>query len=101
MNKRKALVTVLDHLCLSRAESARVCIERAWLCSRLAKLVGGGLRAKLYRMKNQNIRAAIAGGSAKLEITFDNDRHIGLLSIGIRGANEFRVHSHESWIAAA
>ncbi|OWY72966.1 hypothetical protein B7486_01065 [cyanobacterium TDX16] len=82
-------------------DSIRACIERASLCSHLAKLTTGSLRRKLYGLKNQNIRAAIAGNSIELEIKCDRDRYFGLLSIGVRGAHAIRVHSHENWIDAA
>lgn len=101
MSVKVHLPSVLDHFGPTLRDSARVCIERAALCSHLAKLASGRLRGKLYGLKNQNIRSAIANWSGKIDIKCDRDRHFGLLSIGLRGARSNRVHTHENWIDAA
>lgn len=101
MSAKCHLPSVLDHFGPTLGDSARACIERAALCSHLAKVARGRLRGKLYELKNQNIRSAIVKWSSKIEIKCDRDRHFGLLSIGLRGTHSVRVHSHENWIDAA
>lgn len=101
MTPNHRLPSLLDHFGPSLGDSARDCIERAALCSHLAKLMNGRLRMQLYELKNQNIRTAMTKWSRRIDIKCDRDRHFGLLSIGLRGASAIRVHSHENWIDAA
>ncbi len=93
-------LTVLDGLAPRQGEHARQCLQRAALCSRLAKLVQGNVRDKLYRLKNANICAAIRSSPGLIEVSVDNDRFFGLLSVRLIGANDVRVHTHENWIEA-
>ena len=60
--------TVLDGLAPRRGEHARHHLERAQLCSRIAKIAQGNARDKLYRLKNENINAAIHSSSEAFEI---------------------------------
>jgi hypothetical protein len=76
-------------------------MRRAALCSRLAKLVGGQARRKLYRLKNTNIRTARKCSPELIEVHADQDRYFGLLSVRISGPDGVRVHTHENWIDAA
>lgn len=92
---------VLDCFTPCPGDSARQCLRRARMCSRLAKLVRGQARKKLYRLKNANIRAAIKCGSGQLEIRADHDRYFGLLSVRLNGSDGLRLHTHENWIDAA
>lgn len=93
--------TVLDHFAPCHGDTARQCLERAALCSRLAKIVRGYARKKLYRLKNTNIRAALRCSSEFIEIRADRDRYFGLLSVRFNGSNSVRVHTHGNWIYAA
>ena len=93
--------TVLDCLAPRQGEDARQSLRRAALCSRLAKLVQGNVRDKLYRLKDANICAAISTSPEQVEISVDNDRHFGLLSVRMIGTNDVRVHTHENWLARA
>ena len=92
---------VLDFFGPCIGDSAHQCLRRADLCSRLAKLVRGDARKKLYRLKNANIRAALERNSGEVEVHADNDRYFGLLSVRLRGSDNVRVHTHENWIDAA
>lgn len=93
--------TVLDCFSPCPGDTARHCLRRANLCSRLAKLVRGQARKKLYRLKNENIRAAVERSADQIEIRCDRDRHFGLLSVRLKGRDLVRVHTHENWIDAA
>ena len=93
--------TVLDYLAPSPSDSARQCLGRAALCSRLAKRAPGPCRKKLYRLKNENIRAASRCAPGRVHVHSDHDRYFGLLSVQIDGAHGLRVHTHENWIDAA
>jgi len=92
---------VLDCFAPVHGDSARECIKRASLCSRLAKLVRGRAREKLYRLKNSNIRSALAAAPSLLEIHGDQTRYFGLLSVRLTGSDGVRVHTHENWINVA
>lgn len=92
---------VLDSFAPCHGDTARQCLKRAALCSRLAKLVRGDARKKLYRLKNANIRATLRCSSAAVEIHGDQTRYFGLLSVQLNGADSVRVHTHENWIDAA
>ena len=93
--------TVLDCLAPRHGDHARLCMRRAALCSRYAKLVRGHVRKKLYRMKKANIRAALRCSSPVIEISVDNDRYFGLLSVRLSEPDGVRVHTHENWIDEA
>lgn len=93
--------TVLDCFTPCHGDTARTCLRRAALCSRLAKLAYGRSRKELYRLKNANIRAALARSSGLIEINVDHDRYFGLLSVRLSGSDGVRVHTHENWIGAA
>lgn len=92
--------SVLDCFAPGHGDTARQCLRRAALCSRLAKLVRGYVREKLYRLKNANIRAALKCSPELIEVLADNDRYYGLLSVRLSGSNGVRVHTHENWIDA-
>lgn len=94
-------VSVLDCFAPCQGDTARQRLCRADLCSRLAKLVRGQARKKLYQLKNANIRAALEHSSNQIEIRGDRDRYFGLLSVGLKGTHCIRVHTHENWIEAA
>ncbi len=91
---------VLDYFAPCRRDTARQCLERAELCSRLAKRARGQLRTKMYRLKDANIRAALRAAPEGIEIVADNDRYFGLLSVSLRGCDGVRVHTHENWMGA-
>lgn len=93
--------SVLDCFAPCHGDAARQCLRRAALCSRLAKFVRGQARKKLYRLKNENIRAALRCSSALVEIHGDQSCHFGLLSVRLNGSGGVRVHTHENWIDAA
>lgn len=93
--------TILDCFAPCYGDTARQCMRRAALCSRLAKLVRGQERKKLYRQKNANIRAARRCASALIDVCADQGRYFGLLSVRINGSGGVRVHTHENWINAA
>ena len=101
MERSRCEVTVLDCFGPCNGDTARQCMGRAALCSRLAKLVRGQARKKLYRQKNANIRSASRCSSGLIEIQADRDRYFGLLSVRIGGPGGIRVHTHENWIDAA
>lgn len=93
--------TVLDCFGPCPGDTARECLRRAALCSRMAKLASGRTRRKLYRLKNANIRAAVLCSPELIEIRADHDRFYGLLSVRLDSADGVRVHTHENWIDAA
>jgi len=93
--------SLLDCFAPCHGDSARHCLRRAALCSRLAKFVGGQARKKLYRLKNANIRAALKCSPGLVEIHGDQNRYFGLLSVRLNGLAGVRVHTHENWIDAA
>lgn len=93
--------TIVDYLGPAYLEAPRDCIARAALCSRLAKLVTGPLRAKLYHIKDQNIRAVLNSNRNAVEITSDHDHYFGLLSVRLLGKTTIRVHTHENWLEAS
>jgi len=76
-------------------------MRRAALCSRLAKIIRGHGRKKLYRQKDANIRAARMRSSGLIEIHADQGRYFGLLSVRINGPGGVRLHTHENWMNAA
>lgn len=92
--------SVLDFFAPCARDTAPQCLRRAALCSRLAKVVRGHVRQKLYRLKNRNIRAATKRSSSRIEVVADNDRYFGLLSVRLNGSHGVRVHTHENWIDA-
>ena len=94
-------LSVLDCFAPCDGDTARQCLSRAALCSRLAKIARGLVRKKLYRLKNANIRAALRCAPGLVEIRADRDRYFGLLSVRLDGADGVRVHTHENWIDAA
>ena len=100
MRFNRATSSVLDHLAPSPTDSARECLSQAAVCSRLAKLVTGTVRAKLYLLKNRNIRVAITSRRSGVEICCDRDLYFGLLSVRLKDGN-MRVHTHENWLLAA
>ena len=89
---------LLDHLTPYGSTNVTECMRRAYLCNKLAKLVRGHLRHRLYRMKDSNILKARELGILQLRITVDHDLHHGLLSIGLRDDPAIRVHTHENWL---
>jgi len=93
--------SVLDFFAPCHGDTARGCLMRAALCSRLAKLVRGRAQKKLYRLKNANIRAALRSSSGLVEVRADQTRYFGLLSVQLNGSDGVRVHTHENWIDAA
>ena len=93
--------SVLDCFAPCHGDTARQCLSRAALCSRLAKLARGRERKKLYRLKNANVRAALRCSSGVVEIHADHDRYFGLLSVRLTGSDGVRVHTHENWIDVA
>lgn len=101
MSDRVASTPFLDFLAPTHADSARACLLRASVCSRLAKLVAGSVRRKLYQLKDQNILRAIVLSGGEVEIRCDKDLYFGLISIRLNGFERVRVHSHENWLAAA
>lgn len=101
MQRNHVPESVLDCFSPCHGDTARTCMRRADTCSRLAKLVRGKARKKLYRLKNENIRAALRCSSGQIEIHCDRDRHFGLLSVRLVGRDPVRVHTHENWIDAA
>lgn len=82
-------------------EAAQDCLKRSITCNRLAKRSGGGTRQDLYRLKNQNIVAALLVDPAALLVTVDHDLHHGLLSVALRNDPRIRVHTHENWLDEA
>lgn len=93
--------TVLECFTPCHGDTARQCLKRAALCSRLAKLVRGPTRRQLYRLKDTNIRAALRCSPELIEIRADHDRYHGLLSVGMNDSDRVRVHTHENWIDVA
>jgi hypothetical protein len=93
--------SVLDCFAPGWGDSARQCLRRAALCSRLAKLASGRKRKKLYQLKNANIRAALRLSPELVRIHADHDRYFGLLSVRLNSSEGVRVHTHENWIDAA
>ena len=91
---------VLDCFAPFHGDTARQRLERAALCSRLAKLARGHARKKLYRLKNANIRAALRCSPELVEIHADHGRYFGLLSVRLNRSKGVRVHTHENWIDA-
>lgn len=100
MHQNRQQASVLDCFAPCARDSAQQCLIRAAMCSRLAKLVGGQVRKKLYRLKNANIRAALKRPSGSVEVVADNDRYLGLLSVRLCGSESLRVHTHENWLDA-
>jgi|GEM_PF-4541755 hypothetical protein len=96
-----ATTSVLDCMRPCPGDSARVCIARAALCGRLARLVRGRLRRKLRRYKDLNIKAALSARPTEVHIGCDRTRHFGLLSISHRQVGRIRVHTHENWLRDA
>lgn len=94
-------LSVLDFFGPCHGDTARQNLWRASLCSRLAKLVRGQARKKLYRLKNTNIRAALECSSGLVEIRADRSRYFGLLSVRLNGSDGVRVHTHENWMDEA
>ena len=92
--------SVLDCFAPCAGDTARQWLRRARLCSRLAKLVRGHSRKKLYRLKNANIRAALDGDSGSIAVHGDRIRYFGLLSVQFTGRELVRVHTHENWLNA-
>ena len=101
MQQSHRQLSVLDCFAPCNRDTARQCLMRAALCSRLAKLVRGRARKMLYRLKNANIRAALRCSSGLVEIHSDQSRYFGLLSVRLNGPDCVRVHTHENWIDAA
>jgi hypothetical protein len=101
MQQNYCQLSVLDCFAPCNGDTALQYMRRAALCSRLAKLVRGQARKKLYRLKNANIRSARRCSSGLIEIHVDQDRYFGLLSVRINGPDGVRVHTHENWIDAA
>lgn len=101
MQQRHRPIYVLDCFTPCLGDTARQCLRRADLCSRLAKLVRGQARKKLYRLKNANIRTALERNSGQIAVHADNDRYFGLLSVRLNDSDDIRVHTHENWIDAA
>lgn len=79
-------------------EAVKDYINRSITCNRLAKRAGGGTRQDLYRLKDQNIMAALLADPAALVVTVDHDLHHGLLSVVLRSDPRVRVHTHENWL---
>ncbi len=101
MPNKQCQVTVLDCLAPCHRETARELLRRAALCSHLAKLSSQGTRAKLYALKNKNIRAALTHAAGDIDVHVDRDRYRNLLSVQLRGEYAVRVHTHENWIGVA
>lgn len=101
MHQTRRQSSVLDFFAPCYGDTARQCLSRVALCSRLAKLVRGQARKKLYRFKNANIRAALRCSPEFVEIHGDQTRYFGLLSVQLNGLDGVRVHTHENWINEA
>lgn len=101
MQETQRQTTVLDCFAPTHGDTARECLSRAALCSRLAKLARGHARKTLYRLKNANIRAALRCSPELVEIHADQGRYFGLLSVRLSRSESVRVHTHENWIDAA
>lgn len=100
-DSRQTGTSLLDFFGPVAVTNARECLHRALMCSRLAKLSVGTLQRKLYRLKHQNIRAAIALEHSALVIRVDHDRYWGLISIALLADRRVSLHTHENWITAA
>ena len=94
-------MTVLDCLAPWGPASAVYYMRLAQLCNKLAKLVKGHLRQRLYRFKDQNLRLALRLNSTALDICVDRDLHVGLLSVRLHVDPRIRVHTHENWLKTA
>lgn len=93
--------TVLDGLNPSWPTTPKECVHKSRVCNRLAKLVTGQLRRKLYRLKDRNIRAAFELNQEALSVRVDNDLHFGLLSVALKADPDVRLHTHENWLGTA
>lgn len=74
----------------AKAQMDRNLMARGRQASRIAKLVHGGNRRKLYAVKNKALAHLIAQGRASI----GTDK--GLLSIRVRGQGA--LHTHEGWL---
>ncbi|QDV88988.1 hypothetical protein RAS2_00470 [Phycisphaerae bacterium RAS2] len=102
MSTKRITSSCLDQLAPFDGDSAAVCFERAVVCNHLAKLARGRTRARLYVLKNANLRMAIKNDAQALKITIDNNLHVGLLSVRLLNGDANRsIHTHENWINAA
>lgn len=101
MEEDRRPFSVLDCLAATHGDSAEQCLRLARLCSRLAKLVRGSMREKLYRLKNDNISEALRRSPSRVQICSDMECFPGLLSVWLVGQPRVRVHTHENWFDAA
>src|SRR5262245_13755342 len=79
------------------SQSATQCFLRARLCNRLAKLVTGGIRHRLYHLTNHNLAEAQRRDPSVVCTTGDHDLHWGFLSMALKANPAIRVHTHENW----
>jgi hypothetical protein len=93
--------TLFDFLRPCVRDTPTFLMQKAVVCSAVAKMARGHTRRSLYRIKDQNLVAVQRDYPEQISIKTDHDRYVGLLSFSCRARPGLRVHSHPGWLGAA
>lgn len=91
--------TLIDMLTPAYPVSTNSLFRLAEYASWLAKIAPQNLKGQLYKAKDAILVTLLTGSTESVDLRYDQDRHRGLLSIGLRERGARRLHTHENWLA--